>query len=94
MSIPRKRSRKIVVDGKPFIYLVKETTIPEHRDQKELSVTVQEDVERPGNVLSFRAFYGQPITSPVITEVVRLALAKGWKPEKRGGAFTLDPWAK
>lgn len=68
---------------------MKETHVPEEYDQKELAVTVQEDAEKPGNVLQFRAPYGHPVTRDVIADHVRLAISRGWKPEKRGSAFDL-----
>lgn len=89
MGIPRKRSRLIDVDGKPFRYFVKETHIDDHRDQLELSVTVQEEAERPGRVLQFRSPYGIEVTPEAVRETVRVGLQKGWDPASRGSAFTL-----
>ena len=89
MGIPRKGSRTLNVNGKPYRYLVKQTTIPDHADQKELSVTVQEDVEKPGNVLNFRAPFGHPVTPEYVREIVQEAFSKGWVPSARGAAFQL-----
>lgn len=89
MGIPKKGSRKIDINGRPFRFLVKETTIDGHRDQKELSVVVQEDVDKPGNVLRLRAPYGHPVTPEFILEVVQEAFTQGWIPEQRGSAFDL-----
>jgi hypothetical protein len=89
MGIPRKRSRHIEVDGRAYLYFVKETHVPDHKDQKELSVTIQEDVENPGNVLQFRASWGFGITNLFIASAVKSALKQGWVPNKRGLAFTL-----
>lgn len=89
MGIPRKKSRRVDVDGKPFRYLVKETHIAGHRDQKELSVTVQEDVEEPGNVLQWRWPYGCGVTAEDVRAGVRTAIQQGWVPSARGPAFSL-----
>ncbi len=89
MGIPVKGSRTTEVDGRVFRYLVKETHVLEHADQKELSVTIQEDVEDPGNVLQFRAGYGSPVSPGYIALAVRHAFALGWVPSKRGAPFTL-----
>lgn len=89
MGIPTKGSRTTLVDGREFRYLVKETHVADHLDQKELSVTVQENSERPGNVLQFRTSYGYPVTSDYISVMVRRAFTQGWRPEKRGPAFML-----
>lgn len=89
MGIPKKGSRTTEVDGKPFRYLVREDHIDDHPDQKELNVTVQEDVDRPGNVLQFRWGYGCEISPALIRDAVRVAQKNGWSPSKRGSAFTL-----
>ncbi len=92
MGMPKKRSRAVAViyggEEKPFRYMVKETTIPGHYDQKELSVTVQEDTKRPGNVFQFRTSWGRPITAAVMQKAITEALKKGWQPSKRGAAFS------
>ena len=90
MGIPKRGSKRIEIDGKPYRYLVKETHVPDHKDQKELSVVVQEDVDKPGAPLRFRASYGMPVTATVIVETVRQAQTKGWKPEARGSAFDFE----
>jgi len=90
MGIPKKGSRIVNVGGRIFRFLVKETHVPDHRDQKELSVTVQEDVPKPGNVLQFRAWYGVPVTSNSVARMIRRAIKRGWEPAKRGGAFVLS----
>jgi hypothetical protein len=89
MGIPRKGSRRTEVDGKPYRFLVKETHIPDHHDQKELVVVVQEEAEKPGNVLRFRYPYGAPVTPETIAVAVRQGLGLGWNPSARGSAFEL-----
>lgn len=89
MGIPRKGSRSITVDGRQYRYLIKQTHIAEHKDQKELSVTVQEDVERPGRVLQWRWPYGCSVLPDDIKANIRFALERGWEPSERGMAFVL-----
>jgi len=90
MGIPRKGSRLVDVDGQKFCFLVKQTFIPGHKDQKELSVTAQEDADRPGRVLQFRLPYGYPVTPETVREFIRMALEEGWRPSERGGAYELS----
>lgn len=90
MGIPIKGSRKLVYGpNQSFRFIVKETHIPDHKDQKELLVTVQEDVPKPGNVMQFRAAYGKEITPKTIAYMIGRAIKAGWDPSKRGGAFRL-----
>ena len=99
MGIPKKGSRTADVDGRSYRYLVKEVfrmatraeidRHPDEPNEKELAVTVQEDIAKPGNVLQFRAPYGHPVTREVIADYVRRALSRGWNPKNRGSAFVL-----
>jgi hypothetical protein len=91
MGIPRKSSRKIVVDGRKFLYLVKETHVPDHLDQKENSLTVQEDTDRPGRVLQARIAYGIPVNPGFVRDYIRNSLRAGWDPSTKGTALQLDP---
>lgn len=75
------------MDGRKFRYLVKEVCIREHNDQKELSVTAQEDVDRPGRVLQFRLGYMFPVSPNWMRVVIQNALREGWDPRSRGAAF-------
>lgn len=87
MGIPKKGSKSVDVDGRKFRYLVKEVHIQEHNDQLELSVTAQEDVERPGRVLQFRLGYMFPVSPNWVGLVIRRALKDGWDPASRGIPF-------
>lgn len=84
MGIPHKGSRLFttVINGKTkkFWYLVKETTTRDHDDQKELTVTIQEDNKKPGRVLQFRAPYGFGMSGRYIDAAIKLALKSGWDP--------------
>lgn len=90
MGIPKKKSRPVDVDGQLFRFMVKEVHIPDHSDQPELSVTVQEDHERPGCILQFRLPYGFPVGPEGVRNVVRQAKKAGWDPHARGGPFNLE----
>ena len=91
MGIPRKRSRKLeLTGGRKFIFLVKETTMGEDLDQKELSITVQEDAKKPGRCLQFKYPYGVEVTPSCVALIVNEALSNGWDPTERGGVFSYD----
>jgi hypothetical protein len=93
MGIPVKGSRTVSHEGKKFRYLVKETHIPDHRDQKEISVTVQEATPCPGRTLQARFGYGTSVSPHMVEKLIQLGLSKGWNPSARGAAFRLgnDP---
>ncbi|MFI5298217.1 MAG: hypothetical protein ACHREM_08980 [Polyangiales bacterium] len=90
MGITKRGSRTLTVDGRLFRFLIKETTVPDHKDQKELRVTVQEETDRPGNVLQFRGDYGVPMTVNQVGWYIKQGLAQGWDPAKRGAAFKFN----
>lgn len=90
MGIPHRKSRPVFVDQKPFRFMVKETPVPDHLDQLEISVTVQEAVDNPGRVLQFRLPYKYPVGSTVVRTVIRQAIEAGWEPNARGGPFVLS----
>lgn len=87
MGIPRKGSRRITVDGKEYRYLIKETHVPDHKDQKKLCVTIQELVDCPGGVVQFIAAYGHPIGKRDIALNINNALKGGWNPSGKGRDF-------
>lgn len=86
MGIPKKGSRTIAVDGRNYRYLIKESHIAGHKDQKELSVTIQEEADKPGNVVQFRVGYGAGILPRDVEYNIREAQKRGWNPSKRGSA--------
>jgi len=94
MGIPRKGSRAFSYQHKDgefqaFRYLVKETHIDDHKDQKELSITIQEETQKPGNVLQCRWPYGHQVTATVISKLIEDGIKAGWDPSKRGPAVVL-----
>lgn len=89
MGIPRKRSRWVDVEGKRYLFLVKEGHIPDHKDQRSSTVVIQEFEEKPGRVLRARFFYGVEITPALVKGLVAEGRKLGWNPADRGGAFDL-----
>lgn len=85
MTIPKKGSRVLDVDGRSFRYLVKSSHVADHRDQRELTVTVQENTEAPGRCLQFRWPSGHELFPNDVRETVRDALrTRAWDPSSRG----------
>ncbi len=91
MSIPRKGSRKLVLEGKAFLFLVKQITIPDHADQKAARIVIQRDVEKPGRVLRGAFFFGVAFTPAYVKELIQEGMRLGWDPDERGAAFDLPP---
>ena len=97
MGIPRKGSRRLVVDGKEYRYLIRpdgqfvENDDPSigDREKEFLLVTVQEDSDRPGRILQWRWPNGAAVMPDDIKSAVMLALERGWVPSERGGTFVL-----
>ena len=80
MTIPRKGSRPIEIDGRQFRFMVK----PHH---EELTVTIQEDQVAPGRVLQFRWPQGCSVLPQDIREAIVDGMRAGWDPSARGPAF-------
>lgn len=90
MTMPKKGSRTVDVDGKPFRFMSREKTVyAPGEDQKELTVTVQEDVEKPGRLLQFKWPGGHAMTPDDVRNAVRDGVKAGWDPASKGGVFTL-----
>lgn len=81
------------MDGRPYRFLVRETS--SHWDEKdpELLITVQREEEDPGRVLQFRLNYGTSVTPALVQSIVRQAFQAGWDPAGRGNAFQLTNFA-
>ncbi len=85
MGIPRKGSRKLELSGgRKFIYMVKEAQLEE---EKVLSITVQEDIDRPGRCMQFKYPLGNKMVPSIVVLVVCEALDSGWDPSERGSVF-------
>jgi hypothetical protein len=73
MTIPKKGSRKLTIDGKPFRYITKTLTKDEGTSTM---LTVQEDCFEPGNVLqvdfdAIRLVFESPVASMNLLETNR-----------------------
>lgn len=97
MSIPKKGSRKIVVDGQEYLWLIrsKPTYTPECQDglmyaavelnQSATSVlSISFSTQRPDSLTSNDI---ASITPNVIRACIVGAIGKGWKPNEKGAAF-------
>ena len=93
MSIPRKKSRKLVVDGKPFLWLLKPSNgcgwymRPDPCDQ--LRFVAQEDADKPGRpvLVDLGKWGSRSAFTPKDAEaVIRLGLEEGWDPSSKSGA--------
>lgn len=95
MGIPRKGSRTVEVDGKNYIFIVrvmekhKGLHDPTGRHVDTIDVTVQEDVESPGNVLQAMYTAWSAISPNVIADMVRRGIQQGWDPSARGAAVRI-----
>ncbi len=96
--IPRKHRRRIVLDGRPFVWSLPAHSPRYHWEEpvpprNGATLTVQADVARPGRVaqvsLSWREGEAS-VTPEVVAAVVRRLLAAGWNPSDRGPAFVMD----
>jgi hypothetical protein len=107
MGMPRKGSRKVVVDDITYLWRVSSTQ-DWHLDSVKQTVrlTVQRDEERPGRVAQFRLVSRQILAGwehdngfrhdstlhPSEVEVlVQHALDNGWDPADRGASFKVPP---
>ena len=95
MGIPRKGSRRVTVGLREFLYMIKEKSISNDIDEensrngntKELLVTVQEDVNRPGGVLQFLWLHGHQYGPDDVRRVISAAMDQGWNPSTRGAVY-------
>lgn len=80
MSIPKKGSRVIVVDDKSYRYLVKVGNIGDHKDQRKLILTIQENEEYPDKIYQQHCFYDSSIKPSDVCKIIRQAIKNGWNP--------------
>ena len=98
MSIPRKGSRRIVVDGVPYMWRIRRKAARSQTGPRVLHVLVAL-AQRRGRTLSIvtsRSHPGDrakvrelPVSHADIAAWVRLALDTGWDPCARGAPFML-----
>ena len=97
MSIPKKGSRKIVVDGEEYIWLIRSKPTYTQECQEGLMHAAIELNQKQTSVLSITFSFQRPdslvsnetnaITPSVIRSCIHGAIRKGWQPNKKGSAF-------
>ncbi|WP_293341897.1 hypothetical protein [Microcoleus sp. CAWBG58] len=99
MSIPKKGTRKIIVDGEPFIWLIrrKPTYTQECFHGGNLHVAVERatklgsvlviitDKPHPQGLVSKQEV--KPVTPSDVTQWIRQAMQLGWQPRRSGITF-------
>ena len=94
-GIPKKGSRAAEVDGKRYCYIVRVLERgrglhdPHGRHVDTIDVTIQEDVDGPGNVLQAMFTAWTAITPNVIAGMIRKGIKEGWDPSARGAAVRI-----
>ena len=99
MSIPKKGARKIIVDGKPFIWLIRRQATNMQADYGcgNLHVAVQH-AQEPGSVLVIITYRPnpqgltptnevKPVTPSDAAQWIRQAVQLGWQPQLPGITF-------
>jgi hypothetical protein len=98
MSIPKKGTRKIIVDGEPFIWLIRRQATYTQADYGcgNLHVAV-EHTQKRGSVLVIITdrphpqCWGtkevKPVTPSDVAEWIRQAVQLGWQPSAIGNTF-------
>jgi hypothetical protein len=100
MTIPKKGSRKIIVDNIEYRWRVRHKgTYMQDVFESFLTASV-ELYENPQNALlvefpwvRFDAYIGdakQPVTPKLIESCIKTALSQGWKPNEKGKTFQLN----
>ncbi|MEG4811578.1 hypothetical protein QUA82_28240 [Microcoleus sp. F8-D3] len=102
MSIPKKGTRKIIVDGQPFIWLIRRqaTYTQECYAGGNLHVAVQH-AQKPGSVLVILTDRphpqcladineGKPVTPSDAAQWIRQAVQLGWQPQLPGITFNVQ----
>jgi hypothetical protein len=105
MSLPRKSSRKIVVDGRHYRWVAAYERVTHCSAACPLRLVVEQQ-DRDGQTLIARFAnssgkdeagrdwvfprYGAEITPGVVADIIRAGLAAGWHPEESGRPFEMD----
>ncbi len=102
MSIPKKGTRKIIVDGEPFLWLIRRqpTYTQEcfHGGNRHVAVA---RVAKPGSVLVIitdrphpqglvRKQEVKPVTPSDVTQWIQQAMQLGWQPMRSGITFNVQ----
>lgn len=100
MSIPRKGSRKIVIQGEEFRWLVRRKATSsqvdygsgkihvaiEHGQEKGATLHVETDRPHPKDWSTLKV---EPITPLDVSRWVLLAIQKGWRPKAAGATYKI-----
>jgi hypothetical protein len=99
MSIPKKGSRKIVVHGKEYLWLIRSkptysqeceggslTCAVELIQNEKSTLNIVFPFQRPDSLMSNEVF---SITPNVIKACILKAIDQGWQPSFKGGTFRL-----
>ena len=94
--MPRKGSRKISIDGKNYLWSLRTSNRYIRWDEEQPAMnagtlTVQEDVEKPGRVAQTSLLWRRTtsVTPEVIRAVIRRFIVNGWNPSERGKAAAM-----
>lgn len=95
MALPKKNTRTIDIEGKVYRYLIKSTSTDAHsyleQDKKEITITVQEDCDKPGNLLQMRLSNYAACTPKNVRNIIEQSILAGWEPGIKGCPFIMDP---
>lgn len=95
MTMPRKKARRIVVDGRPFLWRLR----PPYDDPDDWmespprtyasTMLLQADTRFPGRVCKVTVSWRDdvPVTPEAVVQIVRRCLKGGWDPDARGIPF-------
>lgn len=89
MSLPKKGSRKAIIDGITYRFNVRRDMADMgegHNKRSALFVFVQED--KPDVSVLVCSIPGESVvTVPLVSDIIAAAVAKGWRPSESGPTF-------
>lgn len=103
MGMPRKKSRKVEVEGAVYLWRMRTKTQYVGDSPLATTLTIQRDDERPGRVCQVRLrsknirdemeegdyLHRATLHPQDVRDVISRALKRGWDPSERGIAFDL-----
>ncbi|WP_404785560.1 hypothetical protein [Altericista sp. CCNU0014] len=101
MSLLKTGSRRIVVDGKPFRWLIRRKATysqrtelssciniaVEHAERSHSTLMILTDKPRPQG---WGIFLKETVSPSEVTRWIRQAIEEGWQPLQNGGTFTIE----
>ncbi|MEG4305601.1 hypothetical protein [Microcoleus sp. D3_18a_C4] len=102
MSIPKKGTRKIIVDGEPFIWLIRRQATytqscyaggnihvgVEHAEKQGSVLVILTDRPHPQCLVDINE--GKPVTPSDVAQWIRQAVRLGWQPQRSGITFNVQ----